>query len=228
MKIAVLSGAGISKESGVSTFRDLKDGLWFNHKVEEVATAEGWKKDPKKVLDFHNILREKYWDAKPNAGHFAIRVLEDEHDVSIVTQNVDTLHELAGSPTVYHIHGRIDKADDSFGKVIDIEGNLNWGDLDEYDEQLKPHTVLFGEMPYEWEEANQAIQEADILIIVGTSFSIGYLKPMVGSVKDECKVYYVDPNPDLALVGLKLKSLTTIREKGSTGLLKVVSEILNK
>ena len=94
MKIAVLTGAGISQESGIETFRDLENGLWFNYKVEEVATAEGWKKDPKKVLDFHNILREKYWDAKPNAGHYAIRVLEAEHDVTIVTQNVDMLHEI--------------------------------------------------------------------------------------------------------------------------------------
>jgi len=226
MKIAVLTGAGISRESGIETFRDLKDGLWFNHKVEEVATAEGWKKDPKKVLNFHNILREKYWDAKPNAGHFAIRVLEGEHDVTIVTQNVDKLHEAAGSTRVYHIHGEIDKADDSFGKVVQLEGNLNWGDLDEYDVQLKPHTVLFGEMPYHWEESALAIQEADILIIIGTSFSIGYLTPLVASVKGECEVYYVDPKPDLALVGLGLKKVTTIREKASTGVLKVVSEIL--
>jgi len=228
MKIAVLTGAGISQESGIETFRDLKNGIWFNHKVEEVATAEGWKKDPKKVLDFHNILREKYWDAKPNAGHLAIRVLEGEHEVKIVTQNVDVLHEAAGSKDVYHIHGRIDKADDSMGEVVDLVGNLEYGDLDKYDEQLKPHTVLFGEMPYEWDESATAIAECDILIIVGTSFSIGYLTPLVSSVKDECKVYYVDPKPDLALVGLGLKSVTTIREKGSTGVLKVVSEILNQ
>ena len=227
MKIAVLTGAGISQESGIETFRDLENGLWFNYKVEEVATAEGWKKNPKKVLEFHNILREKYWDAKPNAGHLAIRVLEGEHDVTIVTQNVDKLHEAAGSTKVYHIHGEIDKADDSFGKVVPLKGNLNWGDLDEYDEQLKPHTVLFGEMPYHWEEANQAIQEADILIIIGTSFSIGYLTPMVASIKEDCEVYYVDPKPDLALSTLGFKKLITYRTKASTGVLKVVSEILN-
>ena len=227
MKIAVLTGAGISRESGIDTFRDLDGGLWHNYKVEEVATSEGWEKDPKKVLDFHNILRDKYGHCKPNAGHFGIRVLEGEHDVTIVTQNVDMLHEAAGSSKVYHIHGEIDKADDSFGKVVQLDGHLNYGDLDEYHEQLKPHTVLFGEMPYYWEESASAIQEADILIIIGTSFSIGYLIPLVASVKNDCEVYYIDPHPDKDLLKLHFKSLTTIRENASTGVLKAVSEILN-
>lgn len=226
MKITVLSGAGISRESGIETFRDLKDGLWHNYKVEEVATAEGWKKDPKKVLDFHNMLRGKYWDAKPNAGHLAIRVLEGEHEVKIVTQNVDKLHEAAGSEVVYHIHGEIDKAEDSFGNVIEIDGNLEYGDLDKYDEQLRPHTVLFGEMPYHWDEANAAIIECDILIVVGTSLSIGYLQPMISNVKKECEVYYVDPNPDLGIMSCGLSKLTTINKPASEGMLMVVNQIL--
>lgn len=226
MKITVLSGAGISRESGIETFRDLKDGLWHNYAVEEVATAEGWKKDPKKVLDFHNMLRGKYWDTKPNAGHLAIRVLEGEHEVKIVTQNVDKLHEAAGSKEVYHIHGQIDKAEDSFGNVIDIDGNLEYGDLDKYDEQLRPHTVLFGEMPYHWEEANEAIMECDILIVVGTSLSIGYLVPLISNVKDNCRVYYVDPDPDLGIKACKLTNLTVYRYPASEGMLRAVNNIL--
>ena len=153
--------------------------------------------------------------------------MEGEHDVTIITQNVDKLHEAAGSTNVLHIHGEIDKADDIFGKVVQLDGNLNWGDLDEYDTQLKPHTVLFGEMPYHWEATENAIQEADILIVVGTSFSIGYLEPLVDSAKKSCEVYYVDPNPDLTLSSLGFKKLTTYPEKASTGILKVVDEILN-
>lgn len=226
MKIVILSGAGISAESGISTFRDIKDGLWYNYKVEEVATAEAWEKNPEKVLEFHNMLRNKARHIEPNSAHLALEALEEFHEVIIITQNVDDLHEKAGSTNVLHIHGELFKGRDSFDKVIEIIGDLNIGDLDDYDEQIRPHTVLFGEMPFHWKESFSAIEEADILLVIGTSFSIQYIPSMVASVKHRCKVYYIDPSPDVVINHLGLKHLEVIKDNATVGVVKIVDKIL--
>jgi len=228
MKITVLTGAGISAESGIETFRDIKDGLWYNYDVDEVATLWGWTKNPGKVLEFHNMLRNKSRDIKPNAAHIALKVLEDKHDVTIVTQNVDDLHEKAGSTNILHLHGELFKARDSFDNIIPLDGDLNLGDLDEYDEQLRPHTVFFGEMPYNFEEAHVAMAESDVLLIIGTSFSIQYLPMMVSYCPDTADVYYIDPKPDKVIHKIGFPKLHIIREAATTGVIKAINEILDE
>jgi NAD-dependent deacetylase len=226
MKIAVLSGAGISAESGIETFRDIKNGLWYNYNVDEVATLEGWEKKPELVLEFHNMLREKCRDIKPNSAHLALAELEKEHDVTIVTQNVDDLHEKAGSTKILHIHGEIMKGRDSMDKILHVEDNINIGDLDEFDEQIRPHTVLFGEEPFYWFNAVEAIIESDILIVIGTSFSIGYIPTLVSVVENKCKVYYIDPKPDLIIERLGILNLEVRPQKAGVGVPQLVKEIL--
>jgi NAD-dependent deacetylase len=205
-KIVVFSGAGVSKESGVLTFRDVKDGLWNNHKIEDVATIEGWKKDPAKVLAFYNERRQQMPTVEPNDAHFALKGLEQEYDVTIVTQNVDDLHERAGSSKILHLHGELTKAKSSYGTgnrildnhdSVDIGYNdINIGDMcEEFKAQMRPDIVWFGEYPYQVDRAYQAIGKADILLIVGTSLQIGYTLDMLQNVKKDCKIIYIDPQP---------------------------------
>jgi len=228
MKITILTGAGISQESGIETFRDIKDGLWYNYNVEEVATTEGWEKDPKKVLDFFNERRKQCKTVEPNDAHIAIAELEKDHEVTIITQNVDDLHEKAGSTNILHIHGELMKGRDAMDKILHVEDDINFGDLDEFDEQIRPHVVLFGEYPWHWKEAGEALRYCELLIVVGTSFSIHYIGPMVASVQASCKVFYVDPKPDLQINTLKLKDLTVLREKATTGVRRIVDTILSE
>ena len=226
-KIVILTGAGVSQESGIETFRDIKDGLWYNYNVEMVATDSGWKNNPELVLEFHNMLRDKCADKEPNDAHKALVRLEEDHEVTLITQNVDNLHEKAGSTNILHIHGELFKARDSFGHLKPCTV-INMGDLDDYDEQLRPHTVLFGEMPFNMNEAMKAIDESDILIVVGTSFSIHYIPTMVSMVEDKCQVYYVDPQPDSIINHLGIKNLDIRREKASEGVSRLVDEILSE
>lgn len=223
MNIVVFTGAGISAESNISTFRDSVNGLWYNHNVDEVATLEGWRKNRKLVLDFHNMLREKIVDKIPNDAHLAIHEWEWEHKVTVITQNVDDLHEQAGSSNVLHLHGELNKCRSSLDDTIyELEGTtLNIGQKCPKGSQLRPHTVLFGEMPYNIEESIVALQEADVLLIIGTSLQISYTLPMLQqSINHDCKVYYIDPNPD-ETVGNWVNSVTFIREKATTGIKKV-------
>ena len=227
MKIVVLTGAGISAESGIETFRDIKNGLWYNYNIDEVATSEALEKNPGLVLEFHNMLRNKSREIEPNEAHLALQKLEEDHEVTIITQNVDNLHEKAGSTNVLHIHGELFKKRTSDGRILECDEDILIGDLDDLDEQMRPHTVLFGEMPYHWDESWTALFEAEILIVVGTSFSIQYIGPMVGSVNEDCKVFYVDPQPDLMINYLELKDLTVLAEKATTGVSEIVETILN-
>jgi NAD-dependent deacetylase len=228
MKITIITGAGISQESGIQTFRDAIDGLWNNHKIDEVASASGWKKDPEKVLGFYNDRRAQCRPIQPNDAHIAIAELEKDHEVTIITQNVDDLHEKAGSTNILHIHGELMKGRDSMDKLLHVEDEINIGDLDEFDEQIRPHVVFFGEYPWKWKETGEALKDCDILIVVGTSFTIHYIGPMVASVKHDCKVFYVDPQPDLEINSLGLDDLTVLREKATTGVRSIVKVILDE
>jgi len=224
MKIVVFSGAGVSQESGINTFRDIKNGLWYNYNVDDVATSNGWKKNREIVLEFHNMLRDKIKGKLPNSAHTYIAELEKEHDVTVITQNVDALHEEAGSTKVLHLHGELNKCrSTSNHEIFDLDsiGVLNVGDKCPLGSQLRPHTVLFDEMPYNIDESASALSEADILIVVGTSLSITYTIPlMIRSIKESCKIYYVDPDPSPHLEGPGVE-VNYIREKATEGISKI-------
>lgn len=205
-KIVIFSGAGVSKESGVETFRDSKDGLWNNYKISEVATPQGWKKNRSKVIQFYNERRKQLPEVQPNDAHKKIAEMEDKHKVTVVTQNVDDLHERGGSTNVLHLHGELTKArgciydgkpSSKEFKVYDIGYNdINEGDkCEDTDSQLRPHIVWFEEYPFKVNEAYNAMTEADVLIIVGTSLQIGYTIDLLRSVNNDAKIYYVDPEP---------------------------------
>jgi NAD-dependent deacetylase len=217
MKITILSGAGISRDSGILTFRDSKDGLWNNYKIEDVATKGGWKKDRELVLDFYNERRSQLKDVEPNSAHLDLVEMEKNHDITIITQNVDDLHERAGSSNVIHLHGELLKAKGSLGKSspIPITGDINIGDKCEFGSQLRPDVVWFLEMPYRTNESLEIMLKSDILIIVGTSLNISYINSMIEAViEDEsAHIIYIDPFPGdyiKSLEGVEILEMTAI------------------
>ena len=174
-KIFVLSGAGVSKESGIPTFRDSKDGLWHNYNIDEVASIEGWKKNPELVLKFYNDRRKAVQNCEPNEAHYCLAKLQEKYEINIFTQNIDDLHERAGSKNVYHIHGKITQARSVKDEdtLIDIGYNdIKLGDLAPDGGQLRPHVVFFGEFLYDEELAYKTCAQSDIVISVGTSLSV--------------------------------------------------------
>lgn len=202
-KIVVLTGAGVSAESGVSTFRD-SNGLWENYKVEDVASIEGWYRDPALVLEFYNARRAQLAEVKPNAAHIAIASLEQDYDVTVVTQNVDNLHERAGSTKIIHLHGELTKVrpenccNDRDGycedTVFDIgTDSINIGDLAPNGAQLRPHIVWFGEAVPKIEKAIDAVEAADILLIVGTSLQVYPAAGLYRYAKSSSPIYIIDP-----------------------------------
>ncbi|HEY8402928.1 MAG TPA: NAD-dependent deacylase [Cytophagaceae bacterium] len=194
-KIVVLTGAGISAESGLKTFRD-SNGLWEGYDIMEVASPEGWRKNPKLVLDFYNMRRKAALEARPNEGHKALARLEEKFDVTIVTQNVDNLHEKAGSTKVLHLHGELFKSRSTLNPklVYDIEGwQLNIGDKCERGSQLRPDIVWFGEAVPRMDDAVAYAMEADIFIIVGTSLQVYPAAGLIDFVKRDIPKYLIDP-----------------------------------
>lgn len=172
-KLVVLTGAGISAESGLKTFRD-SDGLWEGYNIEDVATPRAWKKDPRLVLEFYNYRRRNVLEAKPNAAHFGLAELQNDFDVTIITQNIDDLHERAGSKNVMHLHGEIFKmrSEKNTQLIYDIKGDIHWGDIAPDGAQLRPHIVWFEEPVPMIEEAVPVVQSADIFVVVGTSLVV--------------------------------------------------------
>ena len=202
-KIAVLTGAGVSAESGISTFRD-SGGLWENYKVEDVASIDGWYRNPGLVLDFYNIRRKELESAKPNAAHLAIAGLEKDYNVTVITQNVDNLHERAGSTRIIHLHGELTKVRpenrcnyrDGFSEaeVFDIGyGEIHLGDLAPNGAQLRPHIVWFGESVPKIEAAIEAVEAADILLIVGTSLQVYPAAGLYRYAGPDTPIYIIDP-----------------------------------
>jgi NAD-dependent deacetylase len=194
-KIVVLTGAGISAESGIKTFRD-DNGLWRNYRFEEVASPEAWAADPGLVLEFYNIRRKQLLEVEPNAAHYALARLQEFFDVRIVTQNVDDLHERAGSRNVLHLHGELRKArstaDDSL--VTDIEGwELKLGDLCSRGSQLRPHIVWFGEITENIVPAIVLTGQADAFIIIGTSLRVYPAANLISYTPKGIPLFYVDP-----------------------------------
>ncbi|QKZ13743.1 SIR2 family NAD-dependent protein deacylase [Spirosoma sp. KUDC1026] len=224
-KIVVLSGAGISAESGIPTFR-ASDGLWENHRIEDVATPEAWVRNPELVQDFYNQRRKQALTVEPNAGHRALVDLEAYYDVTIITQNVDNLHERAGSSTVIHLHGELFKSrstrDESL--VYDIDGwEIKTGDLCERGSQLRPHIVWFGEEVPMMGVAQEVTEQADIFIVVGTSLNVYPAAGLVYSTPRGIPIYVVDPNTPAMQ---KRANVTFIAEPATVGLTLLASQLI--
>ena len=196
--LVVLTGAGISAESGISTFRD-SGGLWEQYRIEDVATPEGWARDPKLVTDFYNQRRKQLLEVEPNYGHIALVELEKYFNVYVVTQNVDNLHERAGSKNIVHLHGELTKVrserfDHLIYELTPDRYEVKIGDKCEKGFQLRPHIVWFGEAVPMLEEAVRLAQKADIFVVVGTSLNVYPAASLVHYVQPEVPVYVVDPN----------------------------------
>lgn len=196
--LVVLTGAGISAESGISTFRD-SGGLWEQYRIEDVATPEGWMRDPKLVTDFYNQRRKQLLEVEPNYGHVALVELEKYFNVYVVTQNVDNLHERAGSKNIVHLHGELTKVrserfDHLVYELTPDRYEVKIGDKCEKGFQLRPHIVWFGEAVPMLEEAVRLAQKADIFVVVGTSLNVYPAASLVHYVQPEVPVYVVDPN----------------------------------
>ena len=224
-KLVVLTGAGISAESGLRTFRD-SDGLWEGYNVENVATPEAWRRDPQLVLEFYNLRRKNVADAKPNAGHYGFAELEQDFDVTVITQNIDDLHERAGSTKVIHLHGEIFKmrSEKNVSKYYDIRGDIKFGDLAEDGGQLRPHIVWFGEPVYMMEPAVPVVREADIFVVAGTSLVVYPAAGLVNYAKWEIAKYIIDKKIPYAT---SLFNLTAI-EKPATEGVRMMIEMLRK
>ena len=195
-KLVVLTGAGISAESGIKTFRD-SDGLWEGHNVVDVATPEGWHKNQELVLNFYNQRRRQLHQVQPNLGHKILAELENYFDVYIITQNVDNLHEKAGSSKVLHIHGELFKVRSVRDKnyVLNWETDLHKTDLDNNGFQLRPHIVWFGEDVPALEEALEITRNADYFAVIGTSLQVYPAAGLIEYTRPNIPIYYIDPNP---------------------------------
>jgi NAD-dependent deacetylase len=215
-KLVILTGAGISAESGINTFRDT-NGLWEGHDVMQVASPEGYLANPALVLDFYNQRRKQLLEVFPNKAHFNLAHLENYFDVEIITQNVDDLHERAGSSSVIHLHGELLKVRSSVDKndVLDWKKKLVLGDLCSKKSQLRPHIVWFGEMVPLLEKAIEITQNADILILIGTSMQVYPAASLIDFVAPNTPIYFIDPKP--VVLENNFNNLTIIKAIASTG-----------
>ncbi len=224
-KIVVLTGAGISAESGIKTFRD-SDGLWEGHDVMEVASPIGWEHNKSLVLDFYNKRRAQLLNVSPNEGHRALVLLEKKYETTIITQNVDDLHERAGSKNVLHLHGELLKVRSSKNEniIYDWTDDLNLGDLCKENNQLRPHIVWFGEEVPMLDKAIEITSKADILIIIGTSMQVYPAASLIHFIKPKTLVYFIDPKPTIR--ENQYPNLTIITEKASTGVVKLITKLI--
>ena len=223
--LVVLTGAGISAESGISTFRD-SGGLWEQYHVEDVATPEGWQKDKSLVTDFYNQRRKQLLEVKPNYGHIGLAELEQHFHVSVITQNVDNLHERAGSSSVLHLHGELTKVRSERYEHLVYELSpekyeVKIGDLCEKGYQLRPHIVWFGEAVPMMEKAIEITQQADILVVVGTSLNVYPAAGLLHYAPSHIPVYLIDPND----VSVNRKSVRIIKKGASQGMKELIQDL---
>ncbi|MBL7965795.1 MAG: NAD-dependent deacylase [Prolixibacteraceae bacterium] len=214
-KLVILSGAGMSQESGIRTFRDM-GGLWEEYDVTEVATPEAWRRNPELVMRFYNDRRKQLYECEPNAGHRGLVDLEKDFEVQIITQNVDDLHERAGSKKVLHLHGELKKARSSVDEslVYDIDGwELKFGQKCAKGSQLRPHIVWFGEAVPAMEEAIPLTEEADILVVIGTSLNVYPAAGLVNYVKRGTPIFVIDPERPQVYI----RNVTYVQEKAGRG-----------
>ena len=224
-KLVILSGAGMSAESGIKTFRDA-DGLWEGHDIMEVASPIGWNKNPELVLDFYNKRRTQLFEVHPNRGHEIIAELEDQFNIHVITQNVDDLHERAGSTKVLHLHGELLKVRSVANEnhILDWKTDLNLGDTDKHGNQLRPHIVWFGEAVPALEEAVYLTEQADFFAVVGTSLQVYPAAGLLSYAMPHVPVFYVDPKP-AAIYSLP-NPVEIIAENASTGVAKLREKLL--
>lgn len=230
IKILIFTGAGVSAESGVETFRTDSNGLWFNHKIEDVATPEGWKKDREKVLNFYNERRKQLKEVEPNSAHKIIADLEKEFETTVITQNVDDLHERGGSKNILHLHGELKKVRSTLDPtlVYDWSEDCNIGDKCEKGSQLRPHVVWF----YEdldnsiTEKAVKIASEVDVCIIVGTSMNVAPANMIPLLTKGDCLLYYVDPSDNWLPPKQKRPFYTHVKEPATIGMEIVKNELI--
>jgi NAD-dependent deacetylase len=225
--IVVLTGAGISAESGIQTFRDA-DGLWENHNVEDVASPEGFQRNPEMVLRFYNERRQQVMGVKPNAAHFALAELEKAYQVTIVTQNIDDLHERGGSSDIIHLHGELLKMRSvkNENQAFDCTFDINIGHKAPDGGQLRPFIVWFGEQVPKIMDAAEAVQSADIIMVVGSSMQVYPAAGLVGYARGGVPVIYIDPNPAVNYEMKANKNLRIIAEKATIGVRQVVDELM--
>lgn len=219
--IVVLTGAGMSAESGLKTFRD-SNGLWEGHDVMQVATPEGFSKNPELVLEFYNQRRRQLLEVEPNEAHKALAELELPHNVTIVTQNVDDLHERAGSTNVVHLHGELLKARSTYNEqdIFTWDKDIKVGDACNNGYQIRPHIVWFGEAVPMIEKAIEICQTADILMIIGTSMQVYPAASLMHYVDAKTPIYYIDPNP----ATINSSTIKVFAEKATTGVWKAIEE----
>lgn len=226
-RIVVFTGAGVSADSGISTFRDA-DGLWANYRIEDVCTPEALRNNREQVIEFYNMRRKESLTKRPNAGHLAIAAMEEWADVCVVTQNVDNLHEQAGSSRVLHLHGELMKLRSERNPELIYDINEGWEqDIDARGEDgalLRPHIVFFGEDVPMFDTACRIVGAADILIVVGTSLAVYPAAALVYYVRDrQVPIYLVDPgNPDTAMIR---NPLTHIKERGAVGVPQLLKQL---
>ena len=214
-KLVILSGAGMSQESGIRTFRDM-GGLWEEYDVMEVATPEAWAQNPELVMKFYNDRRRQLYDCVPNAGHLGLADLEKNFEVQIITQNVDDLHERAGSSNILHLHGELKKARSSVDEslIYDIDGwELRFGDRCEKGSQLRPFIVWFGEAVPAMDKAIPLVESADILVVIGTSLNVYPAAGLVNYTNKGTPIFVIDPERPL----VQIKNVTYIQEKAGKG-----------
>jgi len=225
-KLVVLSGAGISAESGLRTFREM-GGLWEEYDVMEVASPQAWEKDPELVTKFYNERRKQLLNCKPNDGHLILHELEKHFDVEIITQNVDDLHERAGSTKILHLHGELIKARSTVDEnlIYRLEDwELTANSKCEKGSRLRPHIVWFGEAVPAISEAAEMVSKADILVIVGTSMNVYPAAGLIDYAPSNCPIYIIDPNDvNMSSYGNR----TFIKEKASTGMRKLIEILMN-
>ena len=223
-KIVLLTGAGISEESGLGTFRG-NDGLWDNFKIEEVATPSAWYRNPKQVLDFYNLRRSQNMNAKPNKAHLALVELEKKYDVRIITQNIDNLHERAGSLNVLYLHGEIMKGKtmENPEHTFEVGESIHLGTVNERGHQVRPHVVWFGEAVPEMENAIGLVIAADIFIVIGTSLNVYPAANLIDYVPRDTQIYLVDPQD----VNYNFQQdFHHIKAKASLGVVNLVEKLL--
>lgn len=224
-KLVVLTGAGVSAESGIKTFRD-SDGLWEGYDVMEVASPEGWRRNPELVLDFYNMRRKNVADVKPNAAHFGLAQLENDFDVTIITQNIDDLHERAGSGNIIHLHGEIFKmrSERSVSPSYDIRGDIHIGDKAPDGGQLRPDIVWFGEAVPRIIEASEAASASDIFVVVGTSMLVYPAAGLIDVVPAESKKYIIDTRIPFVR---QTRNLVTIEKPATEGVQSLIDYLRN-
>ncbi|WP_430613018.1 SIR2 family NAD-dependent protein deacylase [Flavobacterium sp. JP2137] len=224
--LVVLSGAGMSAESGIKTFRDA-DGLWEGHEVMEVASPEGWHNNRELVLDFYNQRRRHLLEVTPNKGHRILADLQNDFKMSIITQNVDDLHERAGSQNVIHLHGELLKVRSEIAPemVLDWTTDLNSSDRNAEGHALRPDIVWFGEAVPEMERAINVVKEADFVLVIGTSLQVYPAASLMDYAPKRAVIYYIDPKP--AAVAATYQQLKIIPEKASRGLEMIKEELIN-